>query len=112
MSAVPQIEMRRESWLRSLADYYATMMRTQVLMQFQYRASTYMYTLGMVAEPTIYLVVWTTIARTHGGSIDGIDTGAFAAYYIVWTLAQITLLQLKSKRKGRPFERPLRTPSG
>ena len=41
-----------------MADYYATMMRTQVLTQFQYRASTYMYTLGMVAELTIYLVVW------------------------------------------------------
>jgi ABC-2 type transport system permease protein len=88
MSAVPQIEMRRESWLRSLADYYATMMRTQVLMQFQYRASTYMYTLGMVAEPTIYLVVWSTIARSHGGTVNGLTPHAFAAYYIVWTLVR------------------------
>ncbi len=60
--------MKQESLLRSLASYYATMMRTQLMMQFQYRASTYMYTLGMVAEPTIYLVVWSTIARSHGGN--------------------------------------------
>ena len=88
MSAVPQIEMRRESWLRSMADYYATMFRTQLLMQFQYRASTYMYTLGMVAEPTIYLVVWSTIARSHGGMVNGLTPDAFAAYYIVWTLVR------------------------
>ncbi len=88
MSAVPQIEMRRESWLRSMADYYATMMRTQLLMQFQYRASTYMYTLGMVAEPTIYLVVWSTIARSHGGTVNGLTPHAFAAYYIVWTFVR------------------------
>ena len=88
MSAVPQIEMRRESWLRSMADYYATMMRTQVLTQFQYRASTYMYTLGMVAEPTIYLVVWSSIARSHGGAVNGLTPHAFAAYYIVWTFVR------------------------
>jgi hypothetical protein len=40
----------------------------------------------MVAEPVIYLVVWTTIADSHGGSVQGITAGEFAAYYIVWTL--------------------------
>ena len=80
--------MKQESLLRSLASYYATMMRTQLMMQFQYRASTYMYTLGMVAEPTIYLVVWSTIARSHGGTVDGLTPHAFAAYYIVWTLVR------------------------
>src|SRR5207247_9395179 len=78
--ALPQ-----ESWLRSMADFYTTIFRTQIQTQFQYRSSTYMYTLGMVAEPTIYLVVWSTIADSHGGSVDGITPGEFAAYYIVWT---------------------------
>jgi ABC-2 type transport system permease protein len=71
-----------------MVDFYATTMRTQIQTQFQYRAATYMYTLGMVAEPTIYLVVWTTIADSHGGSVGGIDSGQFAAYYIVWTLVR------------------------
>ena len=74
--------------IRSMVDFYATTMRTQIQTQFQYRAATYMYTLGMVAEPTIYLVVWTTIADSHGGSVGGIDSGQFAAYYIVWTLVR------------------------
>jgi ABC-2 type transport system permease protein len=44
--------------------------------------------IGMVAEPVIYLVVWTTIADQHGGSVQGITTGEIAAYYIVWTLVR------------------------
>jgi ABC-2 type transport system permease protein len=71
-----------------MADFYVTAFRVQVLTQFQYRAATYMYTLGMVAEPTIYLVVWSTIARSHGGSVNGLTPHALAAYYIVWTLVR------------------------
>ena len=71
-----------------MADFYVTAFRVQVQTQFQYRAATYMYTLGMVAEPTIYLVVWSTIARSHGGSVNGLTPHAFAAYYIVWTLVR------------------------
>jgi ABC-2 type transport system permease protein len=78
----------RPSPLRSMIDFYLTMMRTAIQTQFQYRAATYMYLLGMVAEPVIYLVVWTTIARSHGGEVAGITAGGFAAYYIVWTLVR------------------------
>jgi len=71
-----------------MLDFYGTTIRTQVQTQFQYLAAMYMYTLGMVAEPTIYLVVWSTIARSHGGAVDGVTPQAFAAYYIVWTLVR------------------------
>jgi ABC-2 type transport system permease protein len=74
--------------VRSMVDFYLTAMRTQVQTQFQYRVATYMYLIGMVAEPVIYLVVWTTIADSHGGSVEGITAGQFAAYYIVWTLVR------------------------
>ncbi len=78
----------RESRLRAMVDFYGTTMRTAVQTQFQYRVATYMYLVGMVAEPVIYLVVWTTIADQHGGSVQGITAGQFAAYYIVWTLVR------------------------
>ena len=74
--------------VRSVVDYYLTMMRTSVVNQFQYRVAQYFYMLGMVAEPVVYLVVWTTIANEAGGEINGITTGEFAAYYIVWTLVR------------------------
>jgi ABC-2 type transport system permease protein len=80
--------LREESRLRAMTDFYLTMIRTAIQAQFQYRAATYMYLVGMVAEPVIYLVVWTTIARSHGGTVAGITVGGFAAYYIVWTLVR------------------------
>jgi ABC-2 type transport system permease protein len=80
---------RQASAARSMVDFYATTMRTEIQTQLQYRVSMYMYTLGMVAEPVIYLVVWTTIARQHGGMVGGFTTGALAAYYIVWTLVRM-----------------------
>jgi ABC-2 type transport system permease protein len=83
-----QAELPRESRLRSMADFYATTIRTTIQTQFQYRVSTYMYLVGMVAEPVIYLVVWSSIARSHGGAVGGITPAGLAAYYIVWTLVR------------------------
>ncbi|HZG34390.1 MAG TPA: ABC-2 family transporter protein [Gaiellaceae bacterium] len=74
--------------LRSYADYYATRARTQIQANFQYRVATYMWLVGMLAEPIVYLVVWTTIAEQQGGAVQGITRGQFAAYYIVWTLVR------------------------
>jgi ABC-2 type transport system permease protein len=74
--------------LRSFVDFYTTLMRTAIASQLQYRVAQYFYMLGMVAEPVIYLVVWTTIARESGGSVQGITAGEFAAYYVVWTLVR------------------------
>jgi ABC-2 type transport system permease protein len=82
------VDLPRVGRLRSLVDFYVTSMRTEIQSQFQYRAATYMYLLGMVAEPVIYLVVWSTIADQQGGTVGGISAGEFAAYYIVWTLVR------------------------
>ena len=73
---------------RSLFDYYVVRGRTQIQSQFQYRVATYFWLIGMLAEPIVYLVVWTTIADQQGGSVQGITAGEFAAYYIVWTLVR------------------------
>ena len=69
-------------------DFYVARGRTQIQSQFQYRVATYFWLIGMLAEPIVYLVVWTTIAEQQGGSVQGITTGEFAAYYIVWTLVR------------------------
>jgi ABC-2 type transport system permease protein len=74
--------------VRSLVDFYATRGRTQIQQNFQYRVATYFWMIGMLAEPIVYLVVWTTIAEQQGGAVQGITTGQFAAYYIVWTLVR------------------------
>jgi ABC-2 type transport system permease protein len=71
-----------------MASFYRVVGRTAVLEQFQYRAANYAYMIGMVAEPVIYLVVWSTVARGSGGEVRGFSPGDFAAYYIVWTLVR------------------------
>jgi ABC-2 type transport system permease protein len=73
---------------RAYVDYYLTRGRTEIQSQFQYRAANFLWMIGMVAEPVIYLVVWTTIAEEQGGQLQGIPVGVFAAYYIVWTLVR------------------------
>jgi ABC-2 type transport system permease protein len=80
--------LREAGRLRSMADLYLTTMRLAVQEQFQYRTANYFYMFGMIAEPVIYLVVWTTIADQQGGSVQGLSAGYFAAYYIVWTLVR------------------------
>jgi len=69
-------------------DFYLTTLKFALLEQFQYRAQNYFYMVGVIVEPTIYLVVWTTIARQQGGSVGGYTAGGLAAYYIVWTLVR------------------------
>ncbi len=74
--------------MRRHIDFYLTNMKIAVMQQIQYRAQNYFYMVGTVLEPTVYLIVWTTIANSQGGSIGGYTAGGLAAYYIVWTLVR------------------------
>jgi ABC-2 type transport system permease protein len=74
--------------VRRMVDFYATVSRTAVQEQFQYRAANYMYMIGMVVEPVIYLVVWSVVAEASGGQVGGYTSGGFAAYFIVWMLVR------------------------
>jgi ABC-2 type transport system permease protein len=74
--------------VRVTPAFYLTVARAAVATQFQYRGPNYFYMVGMVVEPIVYLVVWSTVAHQQGGSVGGITPGEFAAYYIVWTLVR------------------------
>jgi ABC-2 type transport system permease protein len=78
----------QEGRLRALAEFYLATARASMASQFQYRVAQYFWMLGMVAEPVIYLVVWSSVARSSGGEVNGFTAGEFAAYYIVWTLVR------------------------
>ena len=73
---------------RALIGVYAQEARNAIAEQFQYRVANYFYMIGMIAEPIIYLVVWSTIAEQQGGQVGGFTPGQLAAYYIVWTLVR------------------------
>ncbi len=69
-------------------EYYRAMMKLSILEQWQYPVANYFYMIGMVAEPVIYMVVWSAVANQQGGMVGGYTPGTFAAYYIVWTLVR------------------------
>jgi ABC-2 type transport system permease protein len=64
-------------------DLYRTLGRVSIAVQLQYRASGVIWMIGSVLEPTIYLVVWSTVARGQGGSAGGYAPEDFAAYFLV-----------------------------
>ena len=74
--------------MKHLLDFYWTNARLSILEQIQYRVANYFYMIGMIAEPVIYLVVWSAVAQAQGGQVGGYTPGQFAAYYIVWTLVR------------------------
>jgi ABC-2 type transport system permease protein len=67
--------------MRWLALYRA-LVRIALLEQIQYRASNLIWMTGAVLEPLVFLAVWVRVAEARGGSVEGLDARAFAAYYI------------------------------
>ncbi len=72
--------------MRELAGLYRQQFKTTFATMLQYRASLFIWMIGQVLEPLIYLVVWTTVSASRGGSVGDFTSGQFAAYYIVFML--------------------------
>ncbi len=72
--------------MRALLAIYRAQFRTTFATQLQYRASLLIWLISMILEPVIYLVVWSTVARTSGGQVGGFSTRDFAAYFIAMML--------------------------
>jgi ABC-2 type transport system permease protein len=85
--------------LRSLLRLYAQQFKTTFASMVQYRASLFIWMIGQVLEPLVYLIVWSTVANgsattslsTGAGSVGGYTAQGFAAYYIAFMLVnQVT----------------------
>lgn len=66
-----------------LPAVYAAKFRAEIALQFAYRVALVIWLLGLLVEPIVYLVVWTTVARSQGGVVGGFAAGDFAAYFTV-----------------------------
>jgi ABC-2 type transport system permease protein len=71
---------RPANWL---ADIYSQQFKVTFASFIQYRAALVIWLIGHVLEPLIYLVVWSTVSRSSGGSVGGYTASDFAAYFIV-----------------------------
>jgi len=70
----------------ALWDVYVQQFKTTIATQLQYRAALVIWLVGHILEPLIYLVVWSTVSRSSGGSVSGFTPAEFAAYFIVLML--------------------------
>ena len=68
--------------MSALLEAYQAQLKLTFAVQMQYRASLVIWLVGMILEPTVYLVVWSTVARGQGGAVGGFDPRDFAAYFI------------------------------
>jgi ABC-2 type transport system permease protein len=69
-----------------LLDAYRAQFKVTMAVQLEYRASLVIWLIGMILEPTVYLVVWSTVARAQGGSVGGFGPREFAAYFVTTML--------------------------
>lgn len=68
--------------MTDLLALYRAQFKTTIAGQLQYRGALVIWLLGLILEPTIYLVVWSTVARSRGGEVDGFTAASFAAYFL------------------------------
>ncbi|VAW37920.1 hypothetical protein MNBD_CHLOROFLEXI01-5224 [hydrothermal vent metagenome] len=80
--------------IKTLADFYPMQMKYATIITAQYPLAAFLWLISLVIEPTIYLVVWSTIALEQGGAIAGYTAGGFAAYYIAWTAVRVMNISL------------------
>ena len=67
--------------LRRYRAIYAAKFRAEVALQFAYRGMIAIWLLGLVVQPVVALVVWTTVAASQGGAVQGFEAADFAAYF-------------------------------
>jgi ABC-2 type transport system permease protein len=77
--------------MRALIRLYLQQFKTTLAIMFAYRISLLIWMIGQVLEPLVYLVVWSLVSTSQGGSVGEYTTSQFAAYYIILMLVnQIT----------------------
>src|SRR5262245_4102002 len=69
--------------MKEMLEIYRAFFRVAVMTQLQYRASGAIWMIWSILEPVIYLIVWSTVAREQGGTVQGFGPRDFAAYYMV-----------------------------
>jgi len=72
--------------VRGLGELYAQQFKTTFASMVQYRASLVIWMISHVLEPLVYLLVWSAVSYTGGGSVGDYTTREFAAYFIVLML--------------------------
>jgi ABC-2 type transport system permease protein len=66
----------------ALLDAYRARFKVAVGVQFQYRVALVIWLTWTVMESVVYLVVWSTVARSSGGRVGSYTSEDVAAYFL------------------------------
>ena len=69
--------------MKALVELYTQQFKTTLAAMFQYRASLLIWMIGHVLEPLVYLIVWSIVSNSSGGSVGDYTAKQFAAYFIL-----------------------------
>jgi ABC-2 type transport system permease protein len=84
MAAIERPPGRGETFSpRALGTFYAAKFQTEIALQLAYRGAILIWLFAICSQPLISIVVWTTVARSQGGSAGGFTEGGYAAYFII-----------------------------
>ena len=70
-----------------MLQIYRTQFKTSLAVVTQYRMFLVIWILSLIAEPIVYMTVW-TLVTSQRGAVAGYTGGDFAAYYITWMLVR------------------------
>jgi ABC-2 type transport system permease protein len=77
----------------NLAAFYRQRFKVDLASQVAYRGSAFIWLFSLIVQPLVSLVVWTTVAKSQGGSAGGYTAGEYAAYFIaVMVVNQLTFM--------------------
>lgn len=74
--------------MKAWVNLYFQQFKTTFASMVQYRASLFIWMIGHVLEPLVYLVVWSVVSEGGGGSVADYTTAQFAGYFIMMMLVE------------------------
>jgi ABC-2 type transport system permease protein len=72
--------------MTGLAEIYVQQFKTTLASFAQYRAAIFIWMIGHVLEPLVFMIVWSAVTLSRGGLVGGFGAGDFAAYFLVLML--------------------------
>jgi ABC-2 type transport system permease protein len=69
-----------------LPGIYLQQFKTTLASFAQYRAAIFIWMIGHVLEPLIFMIVWSAVTLSRGGLVGGFSAPDFAAYFLVLML--------------------------
>jgi ABC-2 type transport system permease protein len=77
--------------LKALLQIYLQQFKTTLASMLAYRAMLLIWMIGQVLEPLVYLIVWSIVSKSNGGSVGDYTANQFASYFILLMLVnQVT----------------------